>query len=157
MDLALGVLVVLTDPFPLPTEEHTMAETLAQLAAKRSMEAVRDKDKEAWLNNFADDACVEDPVGISPLDPTGTGHRGKEAIGRFWDLMIAPNEIEFNIRESWPAGDKALANVGTILNTMPDGKKIEAKGVFIYHVTEEGKITNLRGYWDYESTVKNLG
>ena len=131
-----------------------MKETAAQRAAKRSMDAVRKKDKEAWVNNFAEDACLEDPVGVSPLDPTGQGHRGKEAIGIFWDTMIAPGEIEFVMRESWPAGDTAVANVGSIFNKMPDGSQIEAKGVFVYHVNEEGKVTNLRAYWDYESTVK---
>ena len=131
-----------------------MKETAAQLAAKRSMDAVRKKDREAWVNNFADDGCVEDPVGVSPLDPTGQGHRGKEAIGTFWDTMIAPGEVEFGMRESWPAGDTAVANVGSIFNKMPDGSRIEAKGVFVYHVNEEGKVTHLRAYWDYESTVK---
>ena len=57
----------------------------ARLAAKRSMEAVHKKDKQAWLDNFADDAVVEDPIGVSALDPTGKGQRGKEAIERFWD------------------------------------------------------------------------
>jgi ketosteroid isomerase-like protein len=131
-----------------------MKETAAQLASKRSMDAVRKKDREAWVNNFADDACLEDPVGVSPLDPTGQGHRGKEAISTFWDTMIAPGEVEFAMRESWPAGDTAVANVGSIFNKMPDGNQIEAKGVFVYHVNEEGKVTNLRAYWDYESTVK---
>ena len=132
-----------------------MKETAAQMAARRSMDAVRQKDREAWLNNFSDGACVEDPVGVSPLDPTGNGHRGKEAIGVFWDTMIAPGRIEFDIRESWPAGDKAVANVGSIFNEMPDGTRIEAKGVYVYHVNDEGKITNLRAYWDYDTTLKS--
>jgi ketosteroid isomerase-like protein len=132
-----------------------MKETAAQLASKRSMDAVRKKDREAWLNNFSEDACVEDPVGISPLDPTGSGHKGREAIGVFWDTMIQPGIIEFDIRESWPAGDKAVANVGSIFNEMPDGTKIEAKGVYVYHVNDEGKVTNLRAYWDYDTTLKS--
>ena len=130
-----------------------MKQTSAQLAAGRSMDAVRRKDREAWLNNFADDACVEDPVGVSPLDPTGLGQRGKEAIGVFWDTMIAPGRIEFAMRESWPAGDKAVANVGSIFNEMPDGTKIEAKGVYVYHVNDEGKVIHLRAYWDYDATL----
>jgi len=132
-----------------------MKETAAQQASRRSMDAVRKKDKEAWLNNFSDDGCVEDPVGESPLDPAGRGHRGKAAIGMFWDTMIAPGRIEFDIRESWPAGDKAVANVGSIFNETPDGTRIEAKGVYVYYVNDEGKITNLRAYWDYDTTLKS--
>ena len=52
----------------------------ARLASQRSMDAVHKKDKQAWLDNFADDAVVEDPIGVSALDPTGKGQRGKEAI-----------------------------------------------------------------------------
>jgi steroid delta-isomerase len=133
---------------------ENMKQTSAQLAAGRSMDAVRRKDREAWLNNFADDACVEDPVGVSPLDPTGMGQRGKEAIGVFWDTMIAPGRIEFAMRESWPAGDKAVANVGSIFNEMPGGTKIEAKGVYVYHVNDEGKVIHLRAYWDYDATLE---
>jgi len=121
------------------------------------MDAVQRKDKTAWLDNFSDDALLEDPVGVSPLDPSGAGHRGREAIGRFWDNMIAPGQIEFAIRESWPAGETAVANVGSILNTMPDGSTIEAKGVFVYHVDNAGKVTHLRAYWDYDTTLKGSG
>ncbi len=124
----------------------------AQAAAQRSIDAVRAKNKEAWVANFADDACIEDPVGKSPLDATGNGHRGKAAIAAFWDMCIATGSVDFNIRESYPVSDIACANVGSILNTMGD-MKIEAKGVFIYHVNTEGKVTNLRAYWDFNSTM----
>ena len=124
----------------------------AQAAAQRSIDAVRAKNKEAWVANFAEDACIEDPVGKSPLDATGNGHRGKAAIAAFWDMCIAPGNVDFNIRESYPVSDIACANVGSILNTMGD-MKIEAKGVFIYHVNEEGKVTHLRAYWDFNSTM----
>ncbi len=55
----------------------------AQAAAQRSIDAVRAKNKEAWVDNFADDACIEDPVGKSPLYASGNGHRGKAAIAAF--------------------------------------------------------------------------
>jgi steroid delta-isomerase len=124
----------------------------AQRAAQRSIDTVRAKDKEGWVNNFADDACIEDPVGKSPLDPTGNGHRGKTAIAAFWDMCIASGSVDFRIRESYPVSDVACANVGSILNKMGN-MEIEAKGVFIYHVNAEGKVTNLRAYWDFDSTM----
>ena len=124
----------------------------AQAAAQRSIDAVRAKDKEAWVNNFADDGCIEDPVGKSPLDPSGNGHRGKAAIAAFWDMCIATGNVDFRIRESYPVSDIACANVGAILNKMGN-MAIEAHGVFIYHVNAEGKVTNLRAYWDFDSTM----
>src|SRR3712207_8384641 len=55
-----------------------------------------------------------DPVGPSFLDPTGQGHRGKEAIGAFFDANIGPlDEVVFDIVDSFAAGSE-VANVGTI-------------------------------------------
>ncbi len=57
------------------------------------------RDKEAWLDVFADDAIVEDPIGPSHFDPEGKGHRGSDAISAFWDKVIAPTDkLEFNFR-----------------------------------------------------------
>ena len=56
------------------------------LAGKRSREAAMARDKEAWLALFADDAIIEDPVGPSHFDHDGKGHRGKEAIAKFFDM-----------------------------------------------------------------------
>ena len=44
------------------------------------------RDKETSLAVFADDAIVEDPIGPSHFDPEGKGHRGKEAIAKFFDM-----------------------------------------------------------------------
>ena len=43
-------------------------EHLAVQANINSMHHAMNKDKEAWLGLFADDAVVRDPVGVSPLD-----------------------------------------------------------------------------------------
>jgi len=121
----------------------------ARLASQRSMEAVHKKDKQAWLDNFADDAVVEDPIGVSALDPTGKGQRGKEAIAKFWDAQIGPNKVMFNIRESFAAGDE-VANVGTITVVMPGGLTTLVDGVFTYRVNATGKLASLRAYWEVD-------
>ena len=77
-----------------PAAEHP-----ARLASQRSMDAVHRKDKQAWVDNFADDAIVEDPIGPSILDPSGAGQRGKAAIAAFWDKLIGPNRVFFDVRE----------------------------------------------------------
>jgi len=121
----------------------------ARLASQRSMEAVHKKDKQAWLDNFADDAVVEDPIGVSALDPTGKGQRGKDAIAKFWDAQIGPNKVMFNIRESFAAGDE-VANVGTITVVMPGGLTTLVDGVFTYRVNATGKLASLRAYWEVD-------
>jgi steroid delta-isomerase len=119
----------------------------ARAAAQRSMDAVHAKDKEAWVDNFAEDAIVEDPIGVSPLDPEGKGHRGKEAIAAFWDQQIGPNRVMFNIKHSYTAGSE-VANVGTITIAMPGGAVMLVDGVFTYKVNDAGKVLALRTYWE---------
>ena len=124
------------------SEEHP-----ARAASRRSMEAVHAKDKQAWIDNFADDAVIEDPIGASPLDPEGKGQRGKEAIARFWDKQIAPNRVLFNITRSYAAGLE-VANVGTITVVAPGGFVMLVDGVFTYRVDQAGKLAALRAYWE---------
>jgi len=121
----------------------------ARAAAQRSMDAVHRKDKQAWLDNFAEDAVVEDPVGASPLDPDGKGHRGKRAIAAFWDRQIAPSRILFHIERSYAAGPE-VANVGTITIVLPGGAVSLVEGVFSYRVDDAGKVTALRAFWELD-------
>ena len=119
----------------------------ARAAAIRSMDAVQARDKAAWVANFAEDGIVEDPIGSSPLDPEGLGHRGHGAIAAFWDKQIAPNRLLFNIKHSYAAGSE-VANVGTITIAMPNGAVMLVDGVFTYAVNDEGKLRSLRAYWE---------
>src|SRR3954464_1390137 len=80
------------------------------LAGKRSREAAMARDKEAWLALFADDAVVEAPSGASHFDPEGKGHRGKDAIARFFDMAIAPSQLEFHFTQTFQCGNEE-ANV----------------------------------------------
>lgn len=119
----------------------------ARAASLRSMTAVEAGDRSAWLDLFAADAVIEDPIGVSPLDPEGKGHRGPEAIAAFWDTVIGPNRVRFRIDSSWAAGSE-VANVGTITTTMGDGSTVHTDGVFTYRVDDGGRIVALRAYWE---------
>ena len=128
---------------------------LALEASRKSGEYVAAGNREAWLSLFADDAVVQDPVGVSPLDPTGLGHKGKEAIAAFWDMIIAPGSIDFTILSSHPAGDEC-ANVVHMENTMPGDMKIIVDMVVVYTANAEGKITSLKAYWDYDAVMAQM-
>tara|TARA_B100001029_G_scaffold79894_1_gene65502 strand:- start:10370 stop:10780 length:411 start_codon:yes stop_codon:yes gene_type:complete len=112
------------------------------------------KDKQNWLNLFADDAVVQDPIGKSPLDPVGDGHKGKEAIEKFYDTVIANGNIEFNILESIACADEC-ANFAQIVNVVDD-VKIETKMIVIYRVNSNDKIVSLRAFWDYQQMEDQL-
>lgn len=129
-----------------------MSRPPAALAFARHVQAVLSRDRAAFLANFAEDALVEDPVGPSPLDPSGRGHRGHEAIGAFWDAIIAPGSVRFAIDRAIVCGDE-IANIGTIFNRMPDGREVGAEGVFVYRVNGAGKLVSLKAYWDFAKTM----
>ena len=112
------------------------------------------KDKQNWLDLFAEDAIVQDPIGKSPLDPVGSGHKGKEAIEKFYDTVIANGNIEFNILESIPCADEC-ANFAQIINIVGD-VKIETNMIVIYRVNSDDKIVSLRAFWDYEKMEDQL-
>ncbi|HEX5189825.1 MAG TPA: nuclear transport factor 2 family protein, partial [Streptosporangiaceae bacterium] len=101
--------------------------------ARQSQAAVQRHDKQAWLSLFAPDAVVADPIGPSPLDPDGNGHRGLAAIAAFYDTVIAPNQqISFEIERSYLCGDE-VADVGTISTTLPGGDHVVVvRGVYTY-------------------------
>lgn len=123
-----------------------MSESPVHRAGRLSREAATAGDKNAWLAVFADDAIVEDPIGPSHFDPEGRGHRGKEAIARFFDMAIAPSELEFHFEKTYECGDEE-ANVGHIV-IVASGYRVVAEGVFTYRVDTDGKMAALRAYWD---------
>lgn len=126
----------------------------AQRAALRSPQLVKEKNKAAWLELFADDAVIQDPVGPSPLDPSGQGHRGKEAISRFWD-MVNGGDFDYTIHRSFACGDEC-ANWWTGINVLPDGTRFEVPMVTTYKVNAEGKLVSLKAYWDFAGVAADL-
>jgi steroid delta-isomerase len=123
----------------------------AREASKRSMAAIEAMDRDGWLALFTEDAIVEDPVGPSMFDPDGKGHRGKEAIAKFFDTVIGPNDsLKFNVRLSYECGSE-VANVGTIEITLAGGAQVtEVDLVSTYRVAPDGRLEALRAYWEFD-------
>jgi steroid delta-isomerase len=132
----------------MPTLPERFDPHPARDASLASMLAVEAGDKAAWLSLFADDAVVEDPIGVSALDPAGQGHRGRDAIEAFYDNVIGPNRVTFTIERSHAAGNE-VANVGTITTVMGDST-VHTDLVATYRVDDEGKVTALRAYWSID-------
>ncbi|GAB2716182.1 nuclear transport factor 2 family protein [Nocardia thraciensis] len=133
----------------------TTTEHPARIAGRASQAAVRARDKAAWLELFAADGIVEDPIGRSHFDPEGKGHRGRDAIAAFWDKAIAQTEsIEFVFDDSFACGNE-VAFTG-LIRTHIGGQVIDAEGVFTYRVDEAGKIAALRAFWETERAMKTM-
>lgn len=133
----------------MPTLPEDFAPHPARDASLASMRAVEAGDRAAWLALFAPDAVVEDPIGPSPLDPAGNGHRGAAAIEAFYDSVIAPNRVTFAVERSH-AGGNEVANVATITTVMADGSTVHTDLVITYAVDDAGLVTALRAYWQMD-------
>jgi steroid delta-isomerase len=125
----------------------------AREVAMRSRAAVEAGDREGWLSLFADDAFVEDPIGPSPFDAEGKGHHGKEAIAKFYDEVISPNEkVSFEMQASYLCGNE-VADIGVIRTTLAGGTHVAiVHGVYTYRANEDGKLASLRAFWEFEKT-----
>lgn len=127
----------------------------ARVAARASQAAAAGRHKDEWLALFAENGVVEDPVGPSGFDPEGKGHHGREAISRFYDMTIANTDrLEFLVDDVLVCGDECV-NIGTIRTTL-GGNVIDAEGVFVYRVDDDGRIASLRAFWEVERAMKTV-
>lgn len=127
----------------------------ARESALKSITAVQNKDREGWLSLWHPDGLIQDPVGPSPLDPEGKGHRGIEAITAFYDNVIAAGDVRFHIRESFACGTEC-ANVGTITTRSADGAVGRCELVMLYRVDEQGKVLSLRAFWEFDDMIEDF-
>ena len=127
----------------------------AVVAGRRSREFVASRDKQSWVENFAAEGSVEDPVGPSMFDPEGKGFHGHAEIADFWDKSIATTEsIEFVFDEEIICGNE-VAYIGKIV-THIHGHISEARGVFTYRANPDGSLAALRAFWEVEKTINSV-
>jgi len=129
---------------------------LAVEANKKSIKYAQEGNKEAWLALYTEDAVVCDPVGKSPMDPSGEGHRGKAAIEQFWDNVIGPSNIEINAEKRWISGDSCCCVHQVAKNDMGNGNFTYCDMLATYDVNEEGLITRMAAHWDFDDMMEQL-
>jgi steroid delta-isomerase len=124
----------------------------------KSRTFVASHDKTGWLGMFAEDGIIEDPIGPSILDPEGRGHSTPEARDTFWDNNIANSDIEYILHQSYTS-HLECANIVTLNVIISlDEKKYsqQVNGVFTYSVNEQGKLTSLRGFWEFDEGMTSF-
>lgn len=127
----------------------------AVLASINSAKFAMAGDKQSWLDLFADDAFLADPVGRSPLDPTGQGHRGKAAVEGFWDKVIGKAKLTIEASQRIPCANTCAA-VLHVTNDLGGGKQTLVDMVGIYEVNEAGKLVSLKVHWSFDQLVGQL-
>jgi hypothetical protein len=116
----------------------------------RSPELVDKHDRAGWLDLFSSNAIVEDPVGAGPTRKGKDMRKGKDALGRFYDIFIGPNKIKLDVHQDIVVGDEMVREV-SIHTTLPNGAITIVHSYLDYKIVEENgqpKIDILRAHWD---------
>lgn len=129
---------------------------LAVEANKKSIQYAMEGNKEAWLALYTEDAVVADPVGKSPMDPSGNGHHGKAAIEQFWDTVIGKANVEIRADKRWTSGEYHCCVAQVARNDLGDGNFTECDMLAVYEVNEEGLITRMAAHWDFDNMMEQL-
>ncbi len=128
----------------------------AVAANRKSIQYAMEGNKEGWLSLYADDAVVHDPVGKSPMDPSGKGHVGKPAIEQFWDMTIGPANLDIHVKKRWISGDSCCCVHQVARNELGDGKSTLVDMLCIYEVNEQGLLTRMSAHWDFDDVMAQL-
>ncbi len=124
--------------------------------AGASPQAVLRHDKQTWLSLFANKAVVEDPVGTSPHEK----HDGQsdDALDRFYETFIAPNQITFNVHADIVCVDTVMRDVDIEI-IAPSGLVTSVHCYAMYEIVEEAgqlKIDRLAAHWELLPMVKQV-
>ena len=130
---------------------QSITDTPAMAASRESWRCVQSHDREGWLALMADDVVIEDPIGPSVTNPDGLGVRGKENVAAFYDTNIAANNLTVTCEETFPSSSpNEIAHILVLRSQFEGGITSAVRGVFCYRLNDEGKIANMRGYWNLE-------
>jgi hypothetical protein len=121
-----------------------------------STELASQGNKTAWLALYDDNAILKDPVGISMLEQSGNGHRGKMAIEQFWDLVIGPSNIELNVKKRIISGSHDCAVFQQVSNDMGNGKISTVDMIATYKVNDDGLIIEMHAYWNFDELMAQM-
>lgn len=107
-------------------------------------------DREAWLDHWADDATLEDPVGT----PVRTG---RAELGEFWDFAHSLAErIELQVLEPLKVAGNEAAFVLRIITDLGE-LKMFVDVIEIQRYDDDGKLAAMRAFWSPDEMAPYTG
>lgn len=112
-------------------------------AIKAHCRSLSTHDKEGWLSLWAEDAVLEDPVGVDVF-------RGRDALAsEFWAQIesLSPMKLWLE-RDVIVCGNEAIALLSGAVTL---NGRLRRAGPIVDHFTFdiEGKIASMRAFWNY--------
>lgn len=102
-----------------------------------------------WMESFADDAVICDPVDKPPMNAYSDGEKFFALLAKFYDkLEVSPDHI-------FVAGNGAAAK-WTMRAIAKNGKTASSEGITVFEMNSEGLIQKLSSYWDEAAMLAQL-
>jgi steroid delta-isomerase len=147
--LTMTLLVATTAMPAKAAGTYELPQAQIEAAVEEYFASIASMDVQRYVNNFAPDGVLEDPVGTPPV-------QGTQAITAYFASIIAPfTEIKANVQEVIPCGQEAAVNWKLRLKTA-SGKKITIDGMGVFKFNQAGKLQSVREYWDLADFLAQL-
>lgn len=132
-----------------PLTMQNLTPEQVEAAVEEYFDSVGAFDVQRYVNNFASDGVLEDPVGTPPV-------QGTAAITAFITNIIAPfQDIKHKIQDINVCGNEAAVNWKLNLKTTT-GKKIIIDGMGVFTFNQQGKLQSVREFWDLAAFLAQL-
>jgi hypothetical protein len=120
----------------MPSREQIVAAIETHVRAENSL------DKKTYLDLFADEIVIEDPVGISTI-------RGIEAVATDFWASVERARPKLTLRdEVIVCGNEAIAILSAEINH--DGERITIAPIVVNFIYDDaGKVRHLRSFMNY--------
>jgi steroid Delta-isomerase len=119
-------------------------------AIRTYFDKVSQLDFDGWVELFTHDGVLEDPVGTP-------AHRGHKELRSFVGGIAAPfSQISATLNRVIVVSPTQAAVSWTIHGTLHDGRSFDLEGIGSFRFNEDGKLREVREYWDLGYFLANL-
>ena len=128
--------------------------------AECSPRAVANKDRRGWIELFAQNSVVEDPVGSAPHVSGAVEDRGSartaSRLGAFYDTFIAPNAIQFHVDGDNVSGLQIMRDLTIQIDMSPQVTVYVPVHLLYELCVQKGelKIARLAAHWELLPMLK---
>ncbi|WP_372369761.1 nuclear transport factor 2 family protein [Candidatus Uabimicrobium sp. HlEnr_7] len=111
--------------------------------------AICEGDVETWVNLFAENAVSHDPVGMP-------SYKGHEQLQKFFlGISKAFQKVSFAEENVYICG-KDVAVKWNASGIGHNGVEVSFSGIDTFSMNDDGKIVELKAYWDLKATMAQL-
>lgn len=120
-----------------------LAQTAMKAALQQYLDGFNNKDHDAVISLFADDARIEDPVGGGQI------LEGKAAITSFYQSSVASVE-KLELAAPIRGSHGNAAAIAFMIYVEMEGKKVCIHCIDVMTFNDAGKIVDMKAYWGPE-------